>query len=180
MARLNHTSVVSAAAQVANAHGLEALSLGALAKHVGVKPPSLYNHIDSLASLKRDLALEGFRQLKRRFQQAAVGKAGADALRSVAYTYRDFAKENPGLFSATLRNVEGQDSDLKEAGQKVLDILLVIFAGFGLEQDDIIHAIRVFRAGLTGFVVLEQNEGFGLPVDADESFERLLEHFTEL
>lgn len=175
MARLNHAAVISAATQVANESSLDALSLGALAKHVGVKPPSLYNHIDNLASLKRDLALSGFQQLKERFQTAAVGKAGADALRSVAYAYRDFARENPGLFSATLRTVEDQDAELKVAGQDVLNIFLAIFAGFGLEQDDIIHAIRVFRAGLTGFVVLEQNEGFGLPVDADESFERLLE-----
>ena len=179
MARLNKARVLAGATQLANQHGLNDLTLGALAKHCGVKPPSLYNHIDNLAALKRDLALEGFRQLGARFQEAAVGKAGADALRAVAHSYRDFARENPGLFNATLGNVETEDEELKEAGNKVLSIFLTLFTG--LESPDNIHAIRAFRASLTGFVLLELNDGFAMDVDIDESFERMLElHLTKL
>jgi hypothetical protein len=43
-----------------------------------------------------------------------------------------------------------------------------------LEGDDAIDAIRALRSALHGFVLLETGGGFGLPVDVDRSFERLV------
>ena len=42
------------------------------------------------------------------------------------------------------------------------------------DGDDALHATRVLRSALTGFVALEQNGGFGLPLALDETFERLI------
>jgi hypothetical protein len=41
------------------------------------------------------------------------------------------------------------------------------------ESDDAIHATRIIRASLHGFVSLEASNGFGLPLDIDETFARL-------
>ena len=44
-----------------------------------------------------------------------------------------------------------------------------------LEGDDAIHAVRIVRSALHGFVSLELNGGFGLPLDLDETFARLVD-----
>ena len=43
-AGLDKAMVVQAAADLANAEGVDALSLGRLAERLGVRTPSLYNH----------------------------------------------------------------------------------------------------------------------------------------
>ncbi len=38
-----------------------------------------------------------------------------------------------------------------------------------------IHMVRILRSALHGFVSLELGQGFGLPLDLDETFRRLLD-----
>ena len=40
--------------------------------------------------------------------------------------------------------------------------------------DDAIHAVRALRSLIHGFATLEQGGGFGIPLDLDESFRRLI------
>jgi hypothetical protein len=46
--------------------------------------------------------------------------------------------------------------------------------GYGLEGDDAIHAARAVRSALHGFVALEAGGGFGIPIDLDESYARMV------
>ena len=47
-------------------------------------------------------------------------------------------------------------------------------AGYKLGEDDAIDATRALRSALHGFITLESGGGFGLPVDIDRSFARLV------
>ena len=58
-AGLDSAAVVRAAADLADAKGIDALTLGEVAARLGVRTPSLYNHIAGLDGLRRDLALLG-------------------------------------------------------------------------------------------------------------------------
>jgi len=49
-----------------------------------------------------------------------------------------------------------------------------VLSAYELRGDDAIDAIRAFRSMLHGFVALECGGGFGLPVDIDRSFDRLV------
>jgi hypothetical protein len=53
-----------------------------------------------------------------------------------------------------------------------------VMAGYGLRDGDAVDAIRALRAALHGFVTLEGGGGFGLPIDIDRSFERLVSGLT--
>ena len=55
-----------------------------------------------------------------------------------------------------------------------MNVCADVLAGYELRDDDAIDAIRAFRAALHGFVSLEVEGGFGLPVDVDRSFDRLV------
>src|SRR5579871_2782002 len=96
-AGLDADAVVAAAAALADADGLEALTLAALAQRLGVRPPSLYAHVASLADLRARVATRGARELAARLQEAVAGRAGSDALAAAASAYRAFAREHPGL-----------------------------------------------------------------------------------
>jgi len=55
-----------------------------------------------------------------------------------------------------------------------VDVVRATLRGYGLEDDDAVHAARIVRAALHGFATLEAGGGFGIPLDIDESFARLV------
>ena len=55
-----------------------------------------------------------------------------------------------------------------------MGLIVAVLRGYGLEGESAIHAVRAIRSALHGFVTLEREGGFGLPVDIDDSFDRLV------
>jgi AcrR family transcriptional regulator len=166
---LRPAAVVDAAAALADAEGLDAVTLARLAADLGVRAPSLYAHVDGLPDLQRRLAARGAGELGAALQAAAAGRAGGDALAAVAGAYRAYAREHPGTYAAAQRA-----SDLGDEAAPVVATMAAVMRGYGLEGDDAIHAIRIVRSALHGFAALEAEEGFGIPLDVDETFARLV------
>jgi AcrR family transcriptional regulator len=173
-AGLNRATVVSAAAEIADAQGLDAVTLAAVAGAVGVRTPSLYNHVGGLDDVRRGVALTALREMGDALRDAAVGRAGDDALTALAHAYRAYAREHPGRYAATQRAPGAGDADTAAAAARAVDVVLAILRGYDLEGDDAIHAARAVRSALHGFVALEAGGGFGIPVDLDESFDRMV------
>lgn len=173
-AGLDVDAVLQAAAMIADCEGLESLTVAKLAASLGVKSPSLYNHIKGLDMVKGDLTTQGLSLLLDRSRDAMAGVAGTDALHAWGHAQRQFAKDHPGLWAATQLPVAGWN----EASQKVADasvtLALAVLRGYGYTRDAAIHAIRVVRASLRGFIDLELGGGFGLSQDVDMSFNMLL------
>jgi len=175
---LDKRRVVSAAADLVNQEGIQALSLSRLARQLGVRTPSLYNHVDGLPGLYRELALLNTHQLGERLGNAAIGKSGPQALAAIAQAYRAYIKEFPGLYLASLRasgTQEPVDTELQAAEARVVEVALAVMASFGLKGEDGLHAVRGLRSVVHGFATLEVAGGFGLPLDCDESFRRMVD-----
>jgi AcrR family transcriptional regulator len=171
---LNRAAVVETAARLADRDGYEALTLGAVAVEVGVRPPSLYNHVQGLAGLRRELALAGLAELGERIRDAAVGRAGEDALLALADAYRAYAREHPGLYRALQRAPDAGDDEMAAAGGRLLEPVFAVLAGLGREGDAGVHAARALRSAMHGFVELERVGGFGIDLDLDESYRFLI------
>ena len=179
-AGLDRAAVVRAAAALADRAGLEEVTLARLADELGVRTPSLYNHVAGLDGLRRDLALLGLRQIAGRLAEATSGQPGGEGIVALGDAYRAFAKERPGLYAAAMVRAPGpEDAELQAAAQGVLDVVLAALAPYGQRGDDALHATRGLRSLLHGFVALELAGGFGLPLDLDESFHRLLRVFIQ-
>jgi AcrR family transcriptional regulator len=175
---LDKETVVDAAAELVNVEGLGALSLSRLANDLGVRTPSLYNHVDGLPGLRRELALRSVRELGERLANAAIGKAGPHGLRAIAQAYREYIMQSPGLYQAGLRasgSQESPDSELQAAEERVVRVALAVVESFGMQGEDALHAVRAVRSVVHGFATLEAEGGFGLPLDCDESFRRLID-----
>src|SRR5690606_26636965 len=140
---------------------------------LGVKSPSLYNHVDGLEDLERSITLLGVDQLAEVCRGAVMGRSGADALRALAFAYRAFAAGQPGVY-AMAQIARPQDREYGARAVRVLEPVIAVLAGFGLEGDDLIHATRALRSALHGFSLLEVQDGFGLDIDVDATFEWLM------
>jgi AcrR family transcriptional regulator len=174
-AGLDTSAVVDAAARLADADGLESLTLARLAEELGIRPPSLYAHIDGLEDLRRRIGARGARALADALARAAAGRAGADALTAIADTYRAYARSHPGSYAALQRARDLSNSEeAAEAARAVADVVIAVLRGYGLEGDDAVHATRAIRAALHGFVVLEEVGGFAIDLPLDDSFDRLV------
>jgi AcrR family transcriptional regulator len=172
--------VVQAAADLINAEGLEALSLGHLAKELGIRTPSLYNHVDGLPGLMRELSILNARNLAECLNEAAIGQSGPELVRAVMQSMRAYIKEYPGLYLSTVRASGTQaemDPELEQEESRSVRVGMAVMASFGLEGDDAVHAVRGLRSLVHGFASLEISGGFGLPLELDESFSRLVDLF---
>ena len=176
--RLTKTAVVQAAAELLNEEGASALSLNRLAEKLDIRTPSLYNHVDGLPGLQRELAVMNARLLADRLSAAAIGKSGAELFMDVAQAFRSYVKGHPGLYMSTLRSSgkqEVRDENLMREEERALKVGLAVMASLGLQGEEAIHALRAFRSTVHGFATLEVAGGFGLPEDCDDSFRRLVE-----
>jgi AcrR family transcriptional regulator len=174
-AGIDAEAVVTAAAELADTEGLDAVTLTRLADELGVRPPSLYAHIGGLDDLRRRLGARGNNELAAALGHAIEGRSGADALRALAVAYRDYAREHPGTYVALQRSRDlANDDEARAAGDAVVRIALAGLRAYGLEGEEAIHAVRLIRITLHGFVTLEAGGGFAMDLSANETFERLL------
>jgi AcrR family transcriptional regulator len=174
-AGIDSEAIVAAAATVADADGLEAVSLARVAESLGVRSPSLYAHVDGIDDVVRRLGARGLEELAVALSRAVEGRSGGDALRALATAYRSYALEHPGSYAASQRSSTlAHDERAQAAGAAVVRIAVATLRGYGLEGDDAIHAVRVIRSALHGFVALEASGGFAMAQAVDETFDRLV------
>jgi AcrR family transcriptional regulator len=169
-AGLNRRRIAEAAAELVDREGIEALSLSRLATSLGVRSPSLYNHVDGLEGLRREVAIVGMEQLGEVTRDSVMGAGGVEGLRTMARAYRRYALEHPGVYALTQQARPG-DAECAALSFRVLEPLLSVLAGFGLGGEAAIHAARALRSALHGFVSLEATGGFGIELDTGTSFE---------
>ena len=177
-AGLNQAAVIHAAAKIADANGLGAVSLAKIANDVGVRPPSLYKHVEGLPGVMRSLALLGVKGAQRRISSATIGLSGDDALIAMAVAFWQFAHDHPGLYAASTIAPDQDDEELVDASAELLETVLAGLRAYRLEGEDAYHAVRGLRAIVHGFVDLEASGGFGMPIDVRESFMRLVALFV--
>ncbi|WP_205125841.1 TetR/AcrR family transcriptional regulator [Plantibacter flavus] len=170
--------MVDEAAELADEVGLEGLTLAALAERLGVRQPSLYKHLDSLAGLRRSISLQAKGELGDVLLRAAVGRSGADAITVMAGAYREWALEHPARYTAAQWIAGPEDEEDTAASLGAIQVISDVLTAYELRGDDAIDAIRAFRSTLHGFVSLEASGSFGLDRDLDRSFDRLVRGFV--
>jgi AcrR family transcriptional regulator len=160
------------AADVADEVGLERLTLASVAQRLGVSGPALYKHVAGLDALQRDVAVLALGELTAALSAATVGRSGADALRGLAEAYRAYGGAHPGRLAASVRAPAPGDAEHAAAGERALAVLVAVLSGYGIRDEDMLDALRILRASLHGFAVLDLGGGFGLPRDVEATYAR--------
>lgn len=177
-AGLTPERVVVAAEELADEVGLRNVTLAELANRLGVRLPSLYKHVNGMEGLQREIAVRAKSELALALGRSAVGRSGPEAVQAMSAAYRAWARAHPGRYTATQRApVPGDEAD-QAATADAVAVVLDVLAGFGLTGVAAIDATRALRSALHGFVTLETEGGFGMPVDIDRSFERMVDAYV--
>ena len=172
---LDQEQVVNAAADLADAEGLDALTLTRVAKILGVRQPALYRHVESYQDLLRLLSLRGRDQLAVALSEAAIGVSGDEAIGAVGRAWRETVLASPGLYEATDRCPCAGDEELEEAVERIVGVIAQALVGFDLDDDHRVHSARALRSAFHGFCHLESGDGHPHPHDLDLTFDGLIE-----
>ncbi|WP_018215566.1 TetR/AcrR family transcriptional regulator [Salinispora vitiensis] len=97
-----HQLIITAARELAEAEGWEAVTTRRLAERVEYSQPVLYSHFNGKDAIVSAVALDGFNQLAAHLSHArqAAAEPGQAALRAVSHAYLAFATERPALYQA--------------------------------------------------------------------------------
>lgn len=174
-AGLSTAAVVDVALELVDEHGLDALTLSAVAQRAGVATPSLYKHIRSLDALMQHVSVIATAEIADALADAAAGRSGFDAVRAVATAYRRYALDHPDRYPATQRVPDPADPAHLAAAERAVHSVFAVLHGYGIDGDEAVHATRFVRSVLHGFISLEVNGGFGLPQEIDVTFDRLVD-----
>lgn len=167
--------IVQTAGRLADEHGWEEVTLARLAKTLGVRSPSLYNHVNGLSELRHHMAIYALRKLYEEFERATDAHSDEEAIRALCYAYLRFTRSHPGLYEATVRAPDLEQVDLIQLSDQIVKLLIHLMMPFVPDENEAVHAVRGLRSLLHGFSSLGQKGGFGLPVNLDETFSRLID-----
>jgi len=175
-AGLTTADVVTAGAQLADDVGYGNLAMSPLAERLGVRTPSLYKHIASLADLQHAIATLAMTELDQTLRDAMHGHSGADALTAFATAFRTYVLAHPGRYTATIgAQFTGPDDPLLTASARVLESMTVILRGYGIDEQDMDHALRTLRCTFHGFASLQASSGFQWTGDPEVSFDWMIQ-----
>ncbi|SFS62866.1 TetR-like C-terminal domain-containing protein [Marininema halotolerans] len=175
--RLEINHLLQVTADLADQNGLEAVTLTSLAEKLGIRAPSLYNHIEGLTDLRMKLAIYGFQQIYEVLIHATDGQSGVPAIMTFGKAYLSFVRNHPGLYEATTHAPNPQHPQIQELGFTTVIHVLQLLQPLNIESNTAVHITRGLRSLLHGFASLEQHKGFTLPLDVDHSIEVAIESF---
>lgn len=150
--RLSRSIILTAALDLVDRHGTDALSMRRLGKELGVEAMSLYNHVPNKAALLDGLV----EQVISKLEPAPRDVPWQEQVRAMARCYRNVVGAHPNVVPlvamrpfntlATLRPLETALQVVREAG-------------FG--DDDALHAVRTIVSFATGYALAENGGFFG-------------------
>ncbi len=107
--------ITKVSADIIAQEGVSALSIRKIAARMNVSTMTLYNYIENVDDIKKEVVLEGFRELYKKSYQELLkvkendGKMSiSDGCRVLAEVLYDFGAANPSLFELMFCNSEGK------------------------------------------------------------------------
>ena len=102
-AKTDRAAILAAAMQQVETQGPGKVAIRSVAAALGLAPNAIYHYFGSLAVLLETLADESRRMLLEKLKRAAGRKGPIEAIRAIADAYVQFAREQPEVFSLTLK-----------------------------------------------------------------------------
>ena len=173
-ATIDRAGVLAAALALADEHGLDALTMGAVADRLGVTPMALYRHVANKADL-----LDGVVELLLTEFPPPPELSWAQRLSTLAGNIRASAQRHPSVFPLLL----GRPATTTEA-RRTRDGVYEALEVAGVPPDRVAQVERLVSTAILGFAVSEVAGRFRIhsrrQLDADfEVLQTLLGRFIE-
>ena len=178
--RIDRETVIRAAAEIADAQGLDAVTLSTVAQALHKNVSSLYNHVDGFEGLIHGIALLAVREIADALWQAGLGRSGREGIVAQAHAFHDFMIRRPERFKASLQT-RIFDADLMAEHFRCNKAIRAVIASFDLDKRQIAHATRILTASIVGFcAVYEGVAQQALNPPVKETFDLLVDNVANL
>lgn len=172
-------TVIAAAGDIADREGWDQVTLANVAGNLGIRTPSLYNHVDGLQDLRQKIAIHASGLLLARLTDAAVGRSGEQAFIALGIAYVEFVEDHPGLYDAINRLPVPRPEEYERNAEQVLKLFIRLMEPLGLPKDEFVHAIRGLRSLVHGFASLKSLGGFQMKEDLHESVGKSIAYYIQ-
>jgi len=152
---LTREIIVAEAVAYIEENGQPVVSLHEVARRLGIKTPSLYNHIKNTKELQYEIFQYAIDKFVSNQLSATKDKKKDEAVKAFAEAYHSFAIANKGLYQLIMSMPSENDDQGKEMAVPLLDTVVSILSDYNLMEEAIAHWQRVFRAILHGFISQE-------------------------
>mgnify|MGYP000872400831 CR=1 FL=1 len=178
---LSKKIIVDEAVVYIEENGRPDISLHEIARRLGIKTPSLYNHIENTKELQYSVFKVAIEKFVKNQNIAIKNKQKDEAVKAFAKAYHTFATENRGLYLLIMSMPSENDEISKKMAVPLLDIVINILSKYNLPEEKIAHWQRVFRAILHGFISQEYLGYFYYysDIDLNESREIAIKCFLD-
>ena len=173
---LDKMTLVQMAADVADRVGWSDLTLSEVAREVDRHVSSLYAHVAGLDDLRREITLLALNEISDAVWRAALGHVREDALREIARVLRTYCEEHPARAASIVLTKHGADPEQVSRAERLAEPIRATLRSFGLTENQVFHAHRVFSASIWGFTQGESGELFP-EGGVDETFDQILDLF---
>lgn len=171
---ITRDAVIDVALAVLAEEGPDGMTLGAVARRLGIRTQSLYAHVDGADGLRRAVAIHGLRRLTAKVTAATIGVDGVDALRAIVAAHLSAATDEPDLYDLSI-HPPGDDPELADALLAANEPLTLVCDRLGFAADDRVHWTRLMLSSVAGYSRLRSTGRFTLPADDTETARRLLD-----
>lgn len=170
--RRSRGEFIATGADLADSIGLDALSLSKVARAAGISTPGAYKHVADITDLRQAIAKQTLRDVTALIQDVAAGRSGVDALVAMALALLEWARRHPGRYAALQTAVDHDDEEYVSLSTELVTAITATLRAYRLTGGDAIDAVRMLRALLHGFIMIELANGFQINLDLADSFER--------
>lgn len=171
---LTARSVVTAAADYADTHSVETLSLFAIARELGVEVAEVERVVSTRDALLGGVQTVAMTELGDRVEAALAAADGETRVRAIADAFREYSRERPGRWRSLLRPLSAEAAADPDS-RRILRIMLDAMASSGVPDADLVHASRMTAALVVGFIRLEAAGIFDLrPPEAEATWDRMI------
>lgn len=164
--RVTKEAVIQAASDIADKEGLNKVSLKIVAEKLNIRTPSLYNHIESLDDLLREVAHSGMRAMNDQMSQAAVGTSGDTAIKAISAAYFSFMIAHPGVYETVQWAVWHGSSETAELFDNYKSLFVKLILSCKLKTRNTDEILNLLIGVLHGCTTLQLGKAFTNPEDA--------------
>ena len=143
---IDRTAILDAALGLAGEHGLDAVSMHAIARRLGVTPMALYRHVDG-----KDALLDGLvERLLTSYPLPSAETEWSERLMAIAGAIRATARQHPAVFPLLLTRPA-----VTAGARRVRDAVHAALRAAGLPPDRVPRAERLISTAVLGFAASE-------------------------
>lgn len=157
---INMTAITESAINIGNQDGLDSLTMPKIARSLGIKSQSLYNHVNNLGEIRIAMSISLFKSLKQELLEGMLGLSGRDAINMYFKVFHQFCMDHLHLNRLLFLPAQDQSTELTAAFQDVIQILIRLLKDILPDETTIDLYTKTLMSVFVGFTMNETNNAF--------------------